>query len=453
MPRMTLSGTIRTTALLCLVVPGLLLNARNGLASDADYEHEAIGYGTATPDNALSQLKQRIEAGDADLQYDKEFGWLPSLLEELNVDPASQMLVYSKTSLQRNRIAPRTPRALYFNDDVYVGYCHNGEVIEITAVDPQLGAVFYTIYQDEIETPKLLRQTDNCIICHASSSHTGGIPGHVVRSVFTDAGGLPVLAAGSFRIDQQSPLEERWGGWYVTGTHGKAEHLGNLIVRDKSKPETILPENLNVTDITDRLNTSNYLVPHSDIVALMVMEHQTATHNKLTQAHFAAKRALWDERILDEAFGDDSDECRESTIRRINNSAEPLVEYLLFSEEAKLDGAIKGTSGFAENFAKLGPHDGKGRSLREFDLKTRMFKYPLSYLIYSEAFDALPDMTKQRVYLRLHEILTGEDTSEKFAHLSQADRQAIYEILLETKEGLPGYWSDPAAKGAAQASR
>lgn len=423
----------------------LLLIAGPLVASDAEYEHEAVGYATATPDNVVSRLQQRLEAGEAKLEYDGRMGWLPSVLRELQVDESSQMLVFSKTSLQRNRIAPKTPRALYFNDEVYVGYCQNGDVIEITAADPQLGAVFYTVDQNEPAAATLTRQGDNCLICHASSAHTGGVPGHVVRSVFTDAGGFPLLSEGSFRIDQKSPIEERWGGWYVTGTHGDAEHLGNLIIRDKARPKTIPPENLNLADLTGRLDTSGYLVPHSDIVALMVMEHQTAMHNKLTSANFATKRALWDEKVLDDAFGDGADEPRESTTRRINNAAEPVVEYLLFSGEAKLPAPIAGTSGFTQSFAAKGPRDSKGRSLRDFDLQKRLFKYPCSYLIYSPAFDGLPEPVRDRVYLRLHEILTGKDTGEKYAHLSPSDRQAIREILIETKQGLPESWRQSTA--------
>lgn len=440
--------------LLQAVLAALPILSSSTAASDAEYEHEAIGYTTVEPSNAVTRLQQRIARGEARLQYDEKTGWLRSVLRELSVDEASQMLVFSKTSLQRSRIAPETPRAIYFNDDVYVGFCRDGEVVEVTAADPQLGAVFYTVDQRDPAKPTLTRQTDNCLICHASSAHTGGVPGHVVRSVYTDAGGFPVLSAGSFRTDQTSPLEERWGGWYVTGgTQGTAKHLGNLIVRDKSRPEAIPPENLNVTSLADRFDTSGYLTPHSDVVALMVMEHQTAAHNKLTAANFAAKRALWDEKVLDEAFGDGADEQRESTIRRINNAAEPVVEYLLFSGEAKLSGRISGTSGFAESFAAKGPQDSKGRSLRDLDLETRLFKYPCSYLIYSAAFDGLPQQLRDRVYLRLHEILTGKDAAEKYAHLSPADRQAILEILLETKADLPEYWLRPTVEATATLAR
>jgi hypothetical protein len=413
--------------------------------ADAEFAHEAIDYANRTPQNVVSRLQQRIDAGATHLERDEKTGWLRALLKELKVEPSSQMLVFSKTSLQRSRIAPETPRALYFNDDVYVGFCKSGNVIEVTAADPELGAVFYTVDQHETSRPVLTRQIDNCISCHASSSFTDGVPGHVVRSVYADDDGLPILSAGSFHIDYTSPLEHRWGGWYVTGTHGSQKHLGNLIAKNEKNPAEFLPENLNVTDLTSRVDTAPYLTPHSDIVALMVLEHQTAMHNAFTQANYAVKRALWDEKVLDEAFGDSQETLRESTVRRINNAAEPVVKCLFFSGEAKLTDRIAGSSGFAESFAAKGPHDAQGRSLREFDLSTRLFKHPCSYLIYSEAFDGLHEMLKSRVYARMLEILRGEDQSKEFSHLTAADRAAILDIVRDTQEDLPADWSADAA--------
>jgi hypothetical protein len=113
---------------------------------------------------------------------------------------------------------------------------------------------------------------------------------------------------------------------------------------------------------------------------------------------------------------------------------------MLFVDETKLIDPIKGTSGFTEEFSKRGPADPQGRSLRQFDLKTRMFRYPLSYMIYSDAFDGMPDIVKERVYRRLYDILSGKDTNPKFANLSAADRKAIIQIVAATKKGLPDYW-------------
>ena len=258
------------------------------------------------------------------------------------------MLVFSKTSFQRNRIGPRTPRALYFNDDVYVGYCQGGDVLEISAVDPQLGAVFYTLEQSRLLSPNFRRQTDNCLICHGSSQ-TKEVPGHVVRSVFADASGLPILSSGTYRVDQTTPIKNRWGGWYVTGTHGDQKHLGNLIVRGRlDRDEVDNSAGLNQTCLDNRFDTSSYLTPHSDIVALMVLEHQTDAHNLITRANFLTRQAMHYQQSLNRELKEPPDRVWDSTTSRIKNAGEPLVEYLLFSGEAELAAPIRGTSGFAD---------------------------------------------------------------------------------------------------------
>jgi hypothetical protein len=358
------------------------------------------------------------------------------------------MLVFSKTSLQRHRIAPHTPRAVYFNDDVYVGFCQNGDVLEVSAADPQLGAVFYTLDQRRTDRPHLTRHGDTCLICHGSSQ-THGVPGHLVRSVYADAQGLPILASGTYRTDHTSPLRQRWGGWYVTGTHGGQAHLGNLVVRQRRVVEPVdNAAGLNVTDLSDRIETKAYPTPHSDIVALMVLAHQAEGHNLITQANFQTRQALHQEEALNRDLGQPAGHRWDSTARRIKAAGEPLVQYLLFSGEAELTGKLRGTSGFAEEFAGRGPRDERGRSLRDFDLERRLFKYPCSYLIYSASFDALPAPVKEYVLRRLWDVLGGRDTGKEFAHLSPADRRAIREILLATKKDLPDYWrSEEGARG------
>src|SRR5579883_272286 len=409
-------------------------------ARAVDLDREPINYSTAEPHNAVERLQERLDDGRTKLTYEEGTGYLRSLLRELKVPLSSQMLVFSKTSLQRQRINPRTPRAIYFGDDTYIGFCQKGDLMEVTAVDPQLGAVFYSLNQKKSDKPRFQRQTDNCLICHASSFNQG-YPGHLARSVFADGMGLPILASGTYRIDHTSPMRQRWGGWYVSGTSGKQTHLGNLIVRGNPRPEDIdNSPNVNVTNLDRYFKTSPYLTPHSDIVALMVMEHQTEMHNRLTRANMQTRIALRDEAEFNKALGRPADYRSDSTLSRIKNAGEPVVRYMLFCEEAPLSDPLKGTSGFAEEFAKRGPRDGKRRSLRDFDLKRRLFAYPCSYLIYSEAFDALPAPAKDYVMRRLWEVLSGKDASKEFAHLSTADRQAILEILRETKPNLPDYW-------------
>jgi hypothetical protein len=374
------------------------------------------------------------------LKFADDHGYLPALLKELNVPQSSQVLVFSKTSFQRERITPKTPRALYFNDDVYVGFCLRGDVLEVSAVDTKIGTAFYTLDQAADDKPQFLRQKDNCLTCHASTA-TGGAPGHLVRSVFTDRYGLPVLTAGTFRTDHSSPLSERWGGWYVTGTHGKETHMGNWVVENKRDPAAEgNAKGQNVTELKSRFTVANYLTPHSDLVALLVFEHQTECHNRIARALITTKQARHYQATLNKELGEPADHKWDSVARRIESAGDALAKYLLFSGEVKLEGPVSGTSDFAKEFGARGPFDKRGRSLRQFDLQTRLFKYPCSYLIYSRGFQALPPEVKNHTLKRLHEVLTGTDTSEPFAHLSAADRKAILEILRDTLPDLPDYW-------------
>ncbi len=407
-----------------------------------------IQYRTAPLHDPISRLQQRIDQHQVQLEYDHKLGYLPSILRELQVSVSSQLLVFSKTSFQREQISPRTPRAIYFNDEVYVGWVQRGEVVEISNVDPELGAVFYTLKQQATEKPTFTRQTDSCLLCH-DSAMTHGVPGHLVRSVFSDSAGLPILSAGTHLTTYQSPLKERWGGWYVTGTHGRQLHMGNSVVKKTIHPEEFdFEAGANVTDLSSRCDTQAYCAPDSDLVALMVLEHQTPTHNLITLANYEGRVALRDEAVLHSLDKEPSTERSPSIQRRFEHSAERLLKNLLFVDEAKLDEPLQGTSAFVNDFAARGPRDARGRSLREFDLQHRLFKYPCSYLIYSAPFDSLPQPVKEVVFRRMWEVLTGQDQTKDYAHLSGEDRQAILEILRETKLGLPAYWTAEAPTGS-----
>lgn len=418
-------------ALICLALVSAPLTA-------ADLDLPPISYSRSPADNSVSRLIDQVNAGKVELKKDKAHGYLRSMLAALNVSESSQVLVFSKTSLQRDRITPQTPRAIYFNDDVYVGYCRRGRVMELSAVDPNLGTVFYTL--DQVSAvPKFSRQGDSCLICHASS-HNQGLPGHLVRSVFPDTEGLPLLASGSYRIDQSSPLKQRWGGWYVSGTSGKQAHLGNLILQERQEPEEIDNKaGQNVTDLSPFFETSQYLTPHSDIVALMVLEHQAQMHNLISRAGILSRVALHEEAELNKALNRGAGYRSESTISRIKNACEPLVHYMLYKDEAQITEPIRGTTTFARDFARPGVRDSKGRSLRELDLNCRMFKYPCSYLVYSSAFDAIPTQASDYIWQRLDDILSGQGKPE-FGHLSAGDRLAVREILLETRPKQTAKW-------------
>jgi hypothetical protein len=404
-----------------------------------DFDGPPINYSTGTPDNAVTRLQKRMDAGDVKLTFTDEHGYLPAVLKELKVPVSSQTLVFSKTSMQRDRISPRTPRAVYFNDEVYLGFCRLGEVMEVAVPDAKLGTVFYTLTQEPVARPRFQRQTDNCLACHVSRHQ--GIPALVVRSVYPDREGNPILSGGSFRTDHSSPLKERWGGWYVTGTHGRQTHLGNLILPKRSVPDDLTNDaGLNVTDLKTRTDPGMYLSPHSDLVALMVLEHQAELHNRITAANYQTRLAHRDADVINELDNAPKGRLTESTARRVDTAAEQLVKYLLFNDEVKLTDPIKGTSGFTEEFAKAGPRDRKGRSLRDFDLTTRLFKYPCSYLIYSPGFDALPAEVKDYVLEKLWEVVNNMESGDDYRHLSAEDRRAIREILVATKPDLPDYW-------------
>ncbi|GAA4420602.1 hypothetical protein [Bremerella cremea] len=419
-----------------LSIPLLLVAATLLLAQDP-YDEPPINYSETSDDNPIAELQKRLDDGSAQLDYDEEHGFLQAVLKALEISEESQVLVYSKTSFQLSAISPRKPRALYYNDHSYIGWVQGGDVIEVMTTDPVRGEVFYTLRQENDEAPKFVRDKGQCTVCHASS-RTHRVPGGLVRSAFVNAGGMPHYGAGTFNTDQTSPLSERWGGWYVTGTHGKMRHMGNAISRDRHDPENIDREaGANVTDLSELFKVDKYLTPHSDIVALMVLEHQLQMQNLLTLASHEARRSAHHDQVMNEALERSPDFESETTQRRIATAANKVVSYMLFADEAKLTDPIQGTSQFVTEFQAAGKKDSQGRSLRELDLKSRLFKYPCSYMIYSTTFDELPLNMQTAISRRLREVLDGRDASDEFAHLSQTDRAAIAEIVKETK---PEFW-------------
>jgi hypothetical protein len=433
----------------------VLAAAPTRVVAQAAYEQDPINYLSAPVDDPVARLQKRIDAGEVKLTRDRKHGYLESLLKALNVPVSSQTLVFSKTSFQRDRISPATPRALYFNDDTYVGWVQGGEVIELATTDAHLGTVFYTLDEhggkihkqgDGPAAPRFVRQSASCLQCHGSTM-TRDVPGLLVRSVFPDKDGQPVLSAGTFLTTQESPMSQRWGGWYVSGILDGQRHMGNVTVKDQdvANPQALLDAAAAAkpSDLAGRFDAAPYLTGHSDVVALLVLQHQAQVHNLLTRANYQTRIALRDEAAMDAALGRPGTEHSETTLSRIKDAGEPLVRAMLFCDEAPL-GKVEGSSGFEAEFEARGPRDREGRSLRDLDLNRRVFKYPVSYLIYSEQFDALPEPVKDYVYRRLWDVLTGADDSAPFSHLTANRRRSALEIVLETKKGLPAYWKLPA---------
>ena len=391
----------------------------------------------AAPADPVAQLQKEMDQGKATLSYDASHGYLKSLLEELKIPVDSQGLVFSKTSLQANLISPDSPRAVYFNDDVYVGWVRNARALEIASVDPVKGPVFYLLPQKSVQKPKFLQQEASCLQCHQSQL-THDVPGFLMRSVYPDHQGMPVFSAGTYLTTDQSPMNQRWGGWYMDGKAGDGG-MGNAFVDDPAHPELLAPRSSSLSDLFD---TRSYLSPHGDPVPLLVLAHQTNLHNLLTKAALDTHAALAEEKSILEAVGRDGHEGKHlpSTMTRIAAACDPVVKSLLFSGEAPLPSTLEPSTDYARHFQQLGPFDPQGCSLRQFDLQKRMFRYPCSYLIYSDQFNYLPSDARSYIYRKLWKILTGRDSSPAFSHLTDSDRDSIYQILQQTKPDLPPYW-------------
>ena len=389
------------------------------------FSEEPINYRSAPVSDPVYKLQQRLDRGEVRLTYESGRGYLKSVLDLLEIPVSSQSLAFSKTSFQFRKISPQTPRALYFNDDVYVGWVKDGKALELISFDPNQGAIFYILDERQAEKPTFERAELDCTQCHVVAA-TRGVPGVLVRSIYPKTTGTQAAGATSFTTGHQSPLSERFGGWYVTGSTGKQTHMGNVVVQNPEEPEKLdRAAGANLTDLSKKFDTSLYLTAHSDIVAQLVQAHQTQMHNLITLTNYQTRLALH----------------TNAAPKQYETPAEELVRYLLFVDEAPLEGRITGSSSYTKDFAARGPRDSQGRSLRQFDLQKRLFKYPCSYLIYSEAFDSLPGPAKQYVYRRLLEVLTGRDQTPAFAKLTTEDRRAILDILLATKPGLPEEWN------------
>lgn len=430
------------------------------IAQGADYDQPPISYSSTEPRDPVAKIKKRIEAGEQVFQPGTGKELLAQMLKMLDVPVESQVLVYSKTSAQNAKISPERPRAIYFSDEAYVGWVQNGN-IEITTFDPKLGAIFYLVDISETtagKQPKFNRNA-NCLTCHAGGP-TREVPGPLVRSVSAGPTGMPEFSAGTFFVGDDTPLENRWGGWYVTGESGDQIHRGNtiaLIDRDSDDGdivlEPVISDPLNLESLDEVINTEPYLHGgRSDIVALMVLEHQVATQNAILQGSYEARRAIHRSRSLRRELGEKNPNALSETTRTLlEHQADRIVRRLLFADEFQMvDNGVEGDDSFQTAFAKNQRESSEGRSLKDFRLYERIFKYRCSYLIYSSVFDNQPVPLREAVYRRLHQVLSAPITPQGYEYLSESERKRIFQILVETKEGLPKYWKAPSETAAAE---
>jgi hypothetical protein len=392
--------------------------------------HPSIAYSDSPTTDVVAELKRKVDEGSVSLPFEGRGGYLRPVMEALHVPAESQSVVFSKTSLQSHYISPSNPRAIFFSDDVSVAFIPDAPLLEIAVLDPHQGVVFYAISQRPATRPEIVR-SDSCLSCHEGHD-TLDVPGMLVRSVATGTGGETLTDFGDFVSDQRSPFEERWGGWFITGKTGSAHHMGNLMLSPDAASVRPIGLPMPLASLDGKFNLEGYPSRFSDVAAVLVLNHQMKMINLLT-------RGGWETRVAIDQMGR-SPQDKASAERLITEDAADLADYMLFAGEAPIQGKFESTSGFQQQFAASGPWDSRGRSLRQLDLEKRLMRYPCSYMIYSPAFDGLPDAAKESVYARLWAVLSGKDKSRKYSNLTPDIRAAIVGILLETKPGLPAYF-------------
>lgn len=406
-----------------LFCAGVTTSAQRAGMFQGSADDPNIQYSTGPLDNIVDRLNAQIDAGALTLTFDGRGGYLASTLAALGLSADSQLLVFSKGSLQGRRISQQNPRAIYFSDVAALGFVRNGDALEVAVQDAKQGVVFYTLAQKPVERPRFKREMI-CLGCHMTGD-THGVPGLLMFSTTPETD----KTFGSIVFTRHTmPLAKRFGGWIMTGSAPPGSHLGNGLDALGDAPPPVLPSAAGLFD------PDGYPTVHSDVAALMVFAHQAGMVDLLV-------RAGWEARMANVPAASAARKNVAAAFPVLKAVADDVVDSLLFIGEAPLLAAAKGGSGFAERFAAQGPADPKGRSLRELDLTTRLLKYPCSYLIYSPMFDALPPVMKGLVYERLWQVLSGAEKDPRYrSALTLADRRAIVDILLATKSGLPAYF-------------
>ena len=373
-----------------------------------DFEKAPHNYWEHPPRDRFTQLKAALEGGRIPLDRASEKAFVTSLLKALDISPATQTLVFSTTSLQLRRISPRNPRALYFNEDIYVGWVPGGQ-LEIVSIDPRLGGIFYIFDIPRESAPVKVERSARCFNCHAEFE-IGRVPGLLLKSVVPGNGGGSLESFRNDRTGHGIPFKDRFGGWHLTGRHGIQQHQGNLVGEFVAGVIKTYPN-----PPAKQFRWETYPVATSDVLAHLLQEHQVGFVNRAVKATYDTRAAI--------AAG----EARAV----IQKHSETLTQYLLFAEETPLPaGGAEGAAALKEFFLARARKTTKGASLREFDLRTRMFKYRCSYMIHSAAFTGLPAPLKTAVLKNVRTALLTDHALS--AHLPVAEKQAIHRILSAT---------------------
>lgn len=409
-----------------------------------DFEEPPHHYLSHDLKDPVSSFLAKLNRGEIAVNEANGKPLLTRLLKEFEIPKSSQVLVFTKTSLQRDQVSAQNPRALYFNEDVYLGWMP-GARIEVASIEPTVGPIFYLQRPLDRSKDRLFRRNRGCLGCHAGSA-TNFIPGLLGQSTYPTLSGRSVGVVRTFeRVGHDIPYQERWGGWMVTGLGlERLPHMANAIATRTPGGGHQLErktEGAKAQDLDVFFPHTTHLVPGSDFLAMLAHDHQISAHYYMNVAQYKLRQALFDNQMAQDSGNETFALMKRSSKKDIDESIGWLLRYFLFANEAPLGGnVIQGHGKYRVDFMANKRVSRSGKSLKDLDLKDRFLKYRLSYMIYSNAFEGLQKALKDEFYTQLWIILTEPEGVKGYKHLSEEEKAAIIEIVADTKKGLPKIW-------------
>lgn len=417
MPTPRFLSPFHRSILACLFLAGFSQTlATREITDFADLFSPAHQYYTRPLNDPFTKIKGDLESGKIPLDNQSGKAFVISLLKACNISASSQMLAFSTTSLQLSKISPRNPRALYFNEDLYVSYVPGGK-IEIVSLDPQLGGIFYIFEVPKDNSPPKPERTTQCMNCHAAAD-TRHVPGLVIKSVIPGPNGGSLDAFRRSITGHDIPLEQRFGGWYLTGSVPIKDHWGNTI--GKLSPAGLSRRTIRPGEL---FSFDRYPYTSSNILPQLIHEHQAGFVNRVVEAGYKYRSYMFQ----------DKGKLSSAHTEEMRNITKLLTRYLLFADEAPLpDSKIEGDSQYKTDFLASRKPLASGESLKDLDLRTHLFKYRCSYMIYGSVFQGLPSEYKNQILQSLYKALDTKSPDPDYSYLPAGEKRTIKELLKTT---------------------
>jgi hypothetical protein len=400
--------TILFSILITALAPAVLPAAEKSVFAMDEFATAPHLYWEKPQQDRFSKMIAQVAAGKAALDLSNNTAFLLSLLKALEIPVSSQLLVFSGSSLQKRLINSRNPRALYFNEDTFVGFVPGGR-IEIASLDPELGLIFsiFDPLRGGAALPTVTRP-EGCLNCHAEA-HSYRLPGVSIESLAVDRDGSSLETYRRGEIGHMVPLADRFGGWHLTGGHGLASTRANFI-------GSLSPAGMARTEnpVGKFADVSNYPVATSDILPHLIHEHLSGFLNRLIQLRYLERRMR---------MAAQTSEPDRAAMQRL---VDEFADYLLFKDEAALpSGGVTGEptyqAAFLERYA--------GSGLGQFDLKSRIFRLRCSYLLGTEIWKSNSPGLQKAISSQLGKKLAPETAS----HLTKQEKAEIRNVLTKGK--------------------